>query len=93
MGRDDNKPADLTGASGALKVWRDLFAKISHQPIDLEPPSGVVYQWVDSDSGLLSSAICDNARYVPFVQGSAPTQRERCDASVKNVWQWFRDLF
>ncbi|WP_339673606.1 penicillin-binding protein 1B [Dasania marina] len=93
MGRDDNQSAGITGAGGALKVWRELFSRVSRQPINLEPPAGVTYHWVDSDSGLLSSGPCDNARYVPFLQGSAPQQKAPCSTSVKGVLQWFRELF
>jgi penicillin-binding protein 1B len=93
MGRDDNKSAGLTGSSGALKVWRDFIATASYQPMDYAVPAGIAYHWVAEDTGLLSSEICDGARYLPFLQGSAPTERSICDASLPGVWQWFKGLF
>ena len=93
MGKDNNDSAGLTGAGGALKVWRELFAEISHEGINLEPPSGVVYEWVDSTTGLRSRGVCEGARLVPFIQGSVPAQRADCDANAKGVWQWFKTLF
>lgn len=93
MGKDNNDSAGLTGAGGALKVWRELFAEISHEGINLEPPSGVVYEWVDSTTGLRSRGLCEGARLVPFIEGSVPTQRADCDANAKGVWQWFKTLF
>ena len=93
LGRDDNKSAGLTGASGALKIWRHLFAAISREPINLEAPPGIAYHWIDSASGLRSRGVCHNARYMPFIQGSAPSDSAQCETSPKGVWKWFRNLF
>lgn len=93
MGRDDNKSAKLTGSSGALKVWRNFFATASYQPLDFSVPPGIAYHWVDDSTGLLSREICEGARYLPFVQGSAPTQRSDCDATLPGVFRWFKNLF
>lgn len=93
LGRDDNKSAGLTGASGALKVWRGFFASVSRQALDLEGPPGVVYRWVDGDDGGLSSRLCDGSRYLPFIQGSAPQHDSRCAPSLPGVLKWFQNLF
>lgn len=93
MGRDDNGSAGLTGSSGALKVWRSFFAKASFQPLDFSVPPGIAYHWVDSTSGLLSRESCENSRYLPFVQGSAPTQRHPCKRTLPGVLRWFKNLF
>src|SRR6185437_15545718 len=37
MGRDDNKPTTLFGATGGLRAWRDLFAKLPTQPLSARP--------------------------------------------------------
>ncbi len=92
MGRDDNKSAGLTGASGALKVWREFMAGTSHRPVAFEAPPGIAYHWVDNDSGLRSRGVCENTRYVPFLQGSAPERRADCETSLPGLWQWFRGL-
>lgn len=93
MGRDDNKSAGLTGSSGALKVWRGFFAKASYQPLDFSVPPGIAYHWVDSRTGQLSRESCEGARYVPFVQGSAPTERNNCKPTLPGVLRWFKNLF
>lgn len=93
LGRDDNKPAELTGASGALKVWRQLFFRASHRALDISPPPGVAYHWIDSKTGLLSRGVCEGARKMPFLQGSAPTGHADCDTTLPSVWQWFQKLF
>jgi penicillin-binding protein 1B len=93
MGRDDNKSASLTGSSGALKVWRNFFATASSQPLDFSVPPGIVYRWVNDKNGLLSREVCVGARYLPFVQGSAPTERSDCQATLPGVFRWFKNLF
>jgi penicillin-binding protein 1B len=38
VGRDDNKPAGLSGASGALRVWGDMMRRLQPLPLDLPQP-------------------------------------------------------
>ncbi|MEO8748096.1 MAG: penicillin-binding protein 1B, partial [Rhodanobacter sp.] len=37
MGRDNNKPTTLFGATGALRAWRELFARLPTQPLSNMP--------------------------------------------------------
>lgn len=93
MGQDDNSSAGLTGSNGALKVWREFIVRASHKPLDFSVPPGIAYHWVDSRSGLLSGESCENARYLPFLQGSTPSQRGKCIRTLPSVWRWFKKLF
>jgi penicillin-binding protein 1B len=93
MGNDNNSSAGLTGSSGALKVWSEFIVRASHRPLDFSVPPGISYHWVDSDTGFLSRETCENSRYVPFLQGSAPEQRSNCQRTLPKVWKWFRQLF
>lgn len=93
LGHDDNSSAGLTGSRGALKVWREFIARASHRPLDYSVPPGVAYHWIDSETGLLSRELCEGARYMPFLQGSAPTERADCEATLPGVWKWFKGLF
>ncbi|ARN73474.1 penicillin-binding protein 1B [Oceanicoccus sagamiensis] len=93
MGRDDNKSAGLTGSAGALTVWREFIARASHRPLDFSVPPGIAYHWVNEETGLLSREVCEGSRYMPFLQGTAPTQRDSCDASLPGVIRWFKNLF
>lgn len=43
LGRDDNKPAGLTGSNGALQVWTDIMQTIKPQPLTLIPPDGITF--------------------------------------------------
>jgi len=68
VGRDDNKPTGLSGASGALRVWGDLMKDLSPGPLRLVPPDTVRVEWVG----------CDTPAKVPFIAGYAPGPAQGC---------------
>jgi penicillin-binding protein 1B len=91
IGRDDNQPTGLTGSSGALRIWRDVFA--SPGGADLQPPGdGIEYQWIDPVTGLLADERCADAVQLPFIRGSAPTTQAPCAGRSRPV-DWFEELF
>jgi penicillin-binding protein 1B len=55
IGRDDNKPTGLTGASGALEVWGEIMRALHPQPLDLLEPEGIKWQWLKPETFELSS--------------------------------------
>ena len=97
VGRDDNGQAGLTGASGALEVWADLFAKADAAPLVMTPPEGVEQVWVDPVEGLRATESCPEAVQWPFIAGSAPTELASCaqavDGTVQRGMDWLRGLF
>jgi penicillin-binding protein 1B len=86
VGRDDNKPTGLWGATGALQVWMALFHKLPSAPLAL-PQEGLETVWVNTQSGEGTQAQCRGARQLPFLAGYLPTQTEHC------VWQEIKSLF
>jgi penicillin-binding protein 1B len=97
VGRDDNKPTGLSGASGAMPIWAGLMRELNPQPLNPEPPEGIVMQWVDRDSGLLSAAGCPGAIELPVVAHSGPPQSSPCAQPQEDshnpidwVKQWFQ---
>jgi len=73
MGRDDNKPMGLTGASGALQVWSGLFATAGTVPLQPGKPDNVVLRQVDTESGGLADSGCENTVQLPFIEsGTLP---------------------
>jgi penicillin-binding protein 1B len=94
LGRDDNKPIGLTGATGALPVWIDLMKQISKQPVTLIPPDNITTAWVDMGNGLLANKACRNAKELPYLPGSAPTSYSTCgQAVIDQDKSWFDNLF
>jgi len=91
VGRDDNAPSGLTGAQGALPVWADLMRRLSPRSLQLLPPSGIDYHWVDRD-GRLSAEHCDGVVAFPYIAGSQPRQQADCGDTPVEGGFW-RGLF
>jgi penicillin-binding protein 1B len=77
VGRDDNKPTGLFGATGALKIWIELMKRLPSAPL-LVPQDGIERAWVDPHSGKREDAACVGARELPFANGYAPSDIEHC---------------
>ncbi|ORU92791.1 MAG: penicillin-binding protein 1B [Cycloclasticus sp. symbiont of Poecilosclerida sp. N] len=96
LGRDDNKPSRLTGASGALQVWSSVMASISKEPVRLTQPDDVEFIWVDPQ-GLRANEFCKNAIQYPFIKGSSPAVFSPCvgivGRTLDGAGQWFNGLF
>lgn len=95
LGRDDNRRTGLTGASGALTVWSELFAAIDWRPLALVPPEGVEAVWIERSSGLLSAQHCADAVALPYVRAYLPSRASGC-ADERNPIQrasdWLRGV-
>ncbi len=93
VGRDDNKPTGLTGASGALQLWTSLMRKISTLPVTLIPPDNIEIRLIDTETGLLANEGCEAVMAYPYIKGSAPEQESPCVASDFNKAKtWFSDF-
>jgi len=82
IGRDDNQPAGLTGAEGALRVWASVMNKVSREPLELDQPDNVDLIWVDMQKGGRSDPGCSGAMPMPFVKGSAPDRVSGCGGGL-----------
>ena len=92
LGKDDNSSTGLTGSSGALRVWADIFKQRSRLPIQNLPPEKITTVWVDQDTGQGSEQSCANAIALPFVLGTEPEQEIRCRQGTEKVIQWFKNI-
>ena len=94
VGRDDNKPAGLTGAQGALRVWGDIMRRMAPVPLDLRRPESVEAVWIDPVSGLRADARCEGAQEYPFIRGYAPETKAPCVAETDDpLRSLFRRIF
>ncbi len=96
LGRDDNKPAGLTGSSGALKVWGKMMKQLDVGTLEQNQPENIKWFWIDSMNQLKLTGRCKNAEYLPFISGSEPKKTQSCTSGVyneKNKSNWFKRLF
>src|SRR5690554_648160 len=94
VGRDDNGPTSLTGATGALPLWTRFMAAIPQHSFSPVVPDGVQYHWVNSGTGVLTDEHCENARLIPFIVGSEPQTFEGCGGDFsRRLRGWFEGLF
>jgi penicillin-binding protein 1B len=92
LGRDDNASTGLTGASGALQVWANIFNQRSQLPLQNVPPEDITISWVDRKTGQGSQKSCSDAIPLPFVKTYEPKQEIKCRPGVGQVIDWLRDL-
>jgi penicillin-binding protein 1B len=95
VGRDDNRPAGVTGSNAALRVWAKLFRELPLEPVDLRMPDGAYWMTVDVRDNALSHESCPGAVQMPFVAGSEPDSITNCLKNIekrdeKSTWRkWF----
>lgn len=92
LGRDDNGPTPLTGATGALQVWTGFMRKADPLPLDMPMPDNVTMAWIDRTTGQGSATGCPNAVQMPYIRGSEPAPGAGCgiQAPVDSVMDWVR---
>lgn len=78
VGRDDNKPTGMTGGSGALKVWSDLFRVLPTKALPIGRSSRLVWLDIDKASGLRHNPACGSSIKMPFIKGSQPQKTSYC---------------
>ena len=73
VGNDQNKETGLYGATGGMRVWSDVFARLPSAPLKLLD-EGLDWRWVEG--GHSTDPGCPGARRFAFVAGYAPAYRE-----------------
>ena len=81
VGRDDNHPTGLEGATGALRIWAPLMRDLHTHTLDPTPPGSVQEAAVDVTTGQPVTAGCPPSGPVlniPFLQGYVPAATATC---------------
>ncbi len=99
VGRDDNKPAGFSGASGALTVWGTMMHDVATRPLQLTRPANVETAWIDSASGQRTDSDCEAGVQLPFITGSVPSAYVSCHQGatdgnpVDKTIDWIKGIF
>lgn len=89
VGRDDNKPVQLTGSSGALPVVGEVFAQTGIQPLTIQLSEALTMQNYHRDLGVLIPLDCAEGRLLPGLTRAVP-ERQTCAGTVREEKWWER---
>lgn len=77
VGFDDNRATHLTGAQLAIPIAGAILQSSMPRVTPLPPPEGLIWEPVDSDTGLTANPSCSKTVLrIPFLPGSAPPEEE-----------------
>jgi len=79
LGNDDNKPINLTGSSGALRVWADIMAQQKIKPFKISRDTTIEWHYINRENGGLTKQDCSNSVLLPFIKSQIPTRRSACE--------------
>ena len=96
VGRDDNKPAQLTGATGALQLWAGIMADIDPRGLMNVPPEDVVevplrLRFDPNGASGNDYGVCSGTTPVPFVRGYVPDGLSDCDSDIMRENRYRRE--
>lgn len=90
VGNDENKATNLTGATGALPIFKTIMQKVYQQPLLLKTHANIEWAWLNK-AGQRSANKCKDSLALPFIKGTLPEiNPELCaDENKKPWWQFF----
>jgi len=91
VGNDQNQPTGLYGATGGMRVWSGIFARLPSKPLEIGD-EGLDREWVVGSN--VTDPDCPGARRFAFVQGFQPaytpcTVQEPQEEEGRNWRDWF----
>ena len=78
LGRDDNRPINLTGSSGALRVWSDIMERQGFESFKLSRDDSLKWRLINPQDGGIVPQSCADGVLLPFPQGQLPDRRSLC---------------
>jgi penicillin-binding protein 1B len=79
LGKDDNSPINLTGSSGALRVWADIMQNHGFGAFKLDRDDSLEWHYINRFNGGLTKRDCANSVLLPFPEQLIPDRRSRCE--------------
>lgn len=94
LGNDNNKSINLTGSSGALRVWADIMNKLDVNSLKLSADPELEWVYINRLNGGISGKACKDSVLIPFVKGTKPDFDSRCAKNyLEKGINWLQDLF
>ena len=78
LGRDDNAPINLTGSSGALKLWSDIMELQGFDSFKISRDESLSWRHINPANGGITQKSCAISVLLPFPKDRIPTTRSRC---------------
>ena len=91
LGRDDNKPVQLTGSSGALRVVQQVLQQMPVTPLQLQEPIGIEAAGFHPNKGVRIPVSCSNSRLLPAYKKQLPEDLG-CSGEIEEK-SWWQRLF
>jgi len=80
LGKDDNSPVNLTGSSGALRVWADIMSRKDFAAFKLTRDDELEWRHIHRREGGLTRDACADSVLLPFRKDQIPTRRSNCES-------------
>ncbi len=94
LGDDENQPINLSGSSGALKVWADIMDNMDFKSVKLGVDPELEWEYVDRINGGKSGRNCEGSILLPFKKGTLPDYYSNCEKNfLENGVNWLKGFF
>ena len=78
LGNDDNTPINLSGSSGALRVWAEIMQRIKIGPFKITRDDTLEWHPVNRFDGGITQQNCASSVLLPFIASRVPGKRSQC---------------
>jgi penicillin-binding protein 1B len=78
LGRDDNSPINLTGSTGALRVWSEIMQLQGFESFKLSRDDSLEWRHINPADGGITQKTCATSVLLPFPRDRIPRTRSRC---------------
>ena len=79
LGRDDNSPVNLSGSSGALRVWADIMQQQGFKSFKLAHNDSLKWQYINRFNSGSTKQGCPSSVLLPFPRNFKPDSRSACE--------------
>lgn len=93
IGKDNNQPVNLSGASGAMQIFVDYQQRQAPKSLVRRFPEGLSIAHFDSATGQVSKAGCKGTVSLPAITAALPLAPENCvgeplkSEKTKSLWE------